>query len=229
MKEKEPLATGRKPLPAKARFIEIVKMYRSDYQLATMITSGISAGINIAFVLFNGAFGLLQRSVWHLSVFVYYVLLLGIRGHILVSIRKKRAVRPVYIRTHLLFILMNLSMILPIAMMVNGEREYDYGLIPAIAMAAYTTYRITMASIHMIKSRSSRSPLVKELRAINFVDSLVALMSLQNTLIMAKGGMTNEMKTMCAWTNGGMFFLMLLVSVRSFFLIRTICTPGNDE
>ena len=51
-------------------------------------------------------------------------------------------------------------------------------------MAAYTTYKITMAIVHLRRRRVSRDPLVKELRSINFIDALVSILTLQNTLIM---------------------------------------------
>lgn len=208
----------------KAQITKIMKKCRSDYQLITMITSGVSACINTAFSLFNGIFGLMHRSVWHVSVCIYYAFLLGIRGYILFSIRKKREPRAVYIRTHIFLILMSVSMIFPIALMVNGKREYPYGLIPAIAIAAYTTYRITMASIQLRKSRTSSSLLVRELRTINFVDALVAVITLQNTLIMANGGMTGGMKTLCAWTNAGIYFLMLFAIICSFSFVKRSTT-----
>ena len=213
----------------KAKTAEILKKYRGDYQLVTMITSGVSACINTAFSLFNGIFGLIHFSVWHISVCVYYAFLLGIRGHILFSIRKKREPRAVYIRTHIFLLLMNVSMIFPIALMVNGEREYTYGLIPAIAIAAYTTYRITMASIQLKRSRRIGSPLIRELRTINFVDALVAVITLQNTLIMANGGMTGGMKTLCAWTNGGIYLLMLYAIVRSFSFVKKSAEYRHDK
>ena len=50
-------------------------------------------------------------------------------------------------------IFMDMCLIAPIAYMVIGERSYVYGLIPAIAMAAYTTYRITMGIINLVKCK----------------------------------------------------------------------------
>lgn len=213
----------------KTKIAEMVNKYRNDYRFSTMLTSSISWCVNIAFSLFNGIFGLIQLSVWHLSVCVYYIFLLGIRGHILLSIRKRRDQRAVYIRTHIFLIFMNLSMIIPIAVMVVGERGYTYGLIPAITVAAYTTYRITMATIQLKKSRKSSWPLVKELRVINFVDALMAVITLQNTLIMANGGMSGGMKTLCVWTNGGIFLLMLCTVIRSFFLVKQLTKHDCDN
>lgn len=203
------------------KITDIISMYRSDYRVATMITSGFSSCANVVFAVFNGIFGILHLSVWHISVFFYYSLLLGIKGYIIASIRKKRSPKTVYIKTHILLVFMNLSMIVPVAIMVNGEHKYEYGLIPAIAMAAYTTYRITMSAIHLKKSRRSDILLVKELRTINFIDALVAITALQNTMIMANGGMSRGMSVLCAWTNGGIIFLIFIITVRSFCSVKS--------
>lgn len=210
---------------------KLVCHYRSDYSLATALSSGASACLNLFYALFNGLFGLVQHSAWHIAVFFYYVLLLGIREHILISIRRKRAVRAVYIRTHALLLLMNLSMIGPAVIMIRGEREFTYGLIPAIAMAAYTTYRVSLAAFHLKRSHRAHSPLVKELRTIGFIDALVSVMTLQNTLIMANGGMDEGMISLCGWTNAGLISAMVLVTILSFSRVRQLSDspPSQDS
>ncbi len=51
-------------------------------------------------------------------------------------------------------------------------------------MAAYTVYKITMASINLKKRTRSADRLVRLLRVISFIDALVSILVLQNTLIM---------------------------------------------
>ena len=52
--------------------------------------------------------------------------------------------------TGVLLLILNISMIGPITMMVTQQKPVDMTLIPAIVMAAYTTYKITMASVQML-------------------------------------------------------------------------------
>ena len=116
---------------------------------------------------------------------------------------------------------MNISLVVPVAVMVTGGRSYTYGLIPAIAMAAYTTYRITMSIIHYRKSRAipNANILAAELRTINVIDSLVAVLTLQNTLIVTNGGMTDGMQTLSAWTSAGILVLIAVITVQSLLRI----------
>ena len=61
-------------------------------------------------------------------------------------------------------------------------------LIPAIVMAVNTTYKITMASVNLKRRRQSSNDLVRLLRTISFIDALVSILVLQNTLIMVNSG-----------------------------------------
>jgi hypothetical protein len=68
--------------------------------------------------------------------------------------------------------------------MVRQQKPVSLTLIPAIAMAAYTTYKVIMASVNLRKRKSSSDSLVWLLRTISFIDALVSILTLQNTLIM---------------------------------------------
>ena len=91
------------------------------------------------------------------------------------------------------------------------------GLIPAIAMAAYTTYKITMASIHIRKQKGSRCSniLISELRTINFIDALVSILTLQNTLIMVNQTKSSveDMTTLSAVSSAGIYIVILFTTV----------------
>lgn len=99
-----------------------------------------------------------------------------------------RCCRRTFLVSSVLLLALDLSLILPIAMMVVLDKPVSMGLIPAIAMAAYTTWKITLASLHIgrQRNRGGWNLLVAELRAVNFIDALVAILTLQNTLIMVK-------------------------------------------
>ena len=171
-----------------------IDMWKADYQFKTLATSTLSALVGLGFTVFNVVLGIVYKSVWNISISVYYVLLAIVRGIVVHSQRKvsvadnqkkQKRYKRIYFKTHILMIFMDMCLIAPIVYMVIGERSYEYGLIPAIAMAAYTTYRITMGIINLRKSRKQENILIKELRTINLQDSLVAVLTLQNALIIA--------------------------------------------
>ena len=207
----------------------LMEMQRKDYLLKTVTFSIVSMLVGFAFALYNGVIGIVCRSLWNGAICVYYFLLAGIRA-IIISLHRKEAAgrhkwdaahrRKTFFATHMVLILMNISLVVPAAVMVTDGRSYTYGLIPAIAMAAYTTYRITMSIIHYRRSRHNANIYVAELRAINVIDSLVAVLTLQNALIVTNGGMTDEMQTLSAWTSAGILVIIAVITVQSLLRIR---------
>lgn len=204
----------------KQRIKELKETWKSDYFFSTVVSSTISALVSTAFTLYNGVLGIIYQSLWHGSICVYYLLLAVVRAILLRT--RNNSQRKVHIATHLLLLLMDISLIVPLYVMVNGERSYSYGLIPAIAMAAYTTYRIIMGIINFRKSRKTNNPLVAELRMINLTDALIAVLSLQNALIIANGGMDGGMKTLVAWTSGGVYLIIVIITIVSFMSVKKI-------
>ena len=78
----------------------------------------------------------------------------------------------------MLLLILNASLIVPITIMVKQQRPVTMTLIPAIAMAAYTTYKITMASVNLKRSKKTADSLVRFLRMISFIDALVSILTL---------------------------------------------------
>ena len=193
--------------------------WKKDYRLSTIISSAVSALISAVFTLYNGILGIADRSIWHGSICIYYFFLAVIRV-ILLTTRKNNS-RKVFILTHIMLFIMDALLIIPIAVMVTGKRSYTYGLIPAITMAAYTTYRIAMGIVHFLKS-GNNVLLISELRTINLTDALVAVLSLQNALIIANNGMSEGMKTLISLTSAGIFIIIVVITIRSFLRIKRI-------
>lgn len=154
-----------------------------------------SFGMTILFALYNGFLGIYQFSIWHGSIGIYYLLLAGIRGIILLTEKniktkskkeKTKRRKQAFALSAAMLLLLNVALICPIVLMVKFEKPVNLSLIPAIAMAAYTTYKVTIASVNIYKQKRRKNSnfLIAELRDINFIDALVSVLTLQNTLIM---------------------------------------------
>ena len=112
-----------------------------------------------------------------------------------------------------LLLILNISLIVPISMMVRQQKPVSLTLIPAIAMAAYTTYKVTMASVNLKRRRASSDSLVWLLRTISFIDALVSILTLQNTLIMVNSaGEDLSMLPLTAITSFCVWVTVLLLS-----------------
>lgn len=206
-----------------------IDMWKADYQFKILATSTLSVLFSLGFTIFNVVLGIVYRSVWNISISVYYVLLAIVRGIVVHSQRKVSAAdnqknqeqyKRIYFKTHILMIIMDMCLIAPIAYMVIGERSYEYGIIPAIAMAAYTTYCVIMGIINLVKSQKQENILIKELRTVDLQDSLVAVLTLQNALIIANGSDMQSMLALTAWTSAGIWLMIVIFTVKSILYIH---------
>lgn len=107
-------------------------------------------------------------------------------------------------------------------------KPVDMTLIPAIAMAAYTTYNVVMSSVNLKRRKRSSDRLVRLLRTINFIDALVSVLSLQNTLIMVNmKGDGSEMLTLSAITSAAIMLAVLAISVAA--MIKGVVSLKSKE
>lgn len=201
--------------------------WKRDYSFKTMLGALISFAATTLFALYNGYLGLSLRSVWHGGICVFYLLLVIIRGLILLAEKKALALsedggerlrRRSFITSSAMLLMLNLALILPISMMVLLEKPVSMGMIPAIAMAVYTTYKLTMASLHIGKKRRDRQSnvLIAQLRTINFIDALVSVLTLQNTLIMVSGSPDEfgDMRVLSSISGAAIYLAIVIISVR---------------
>lgn len=212
--------------------IRILDRIKNDAVYRAFISSALSFFVTIAFTLYNIFLGAVFHSVWNISIAVYYVLLLVVRACVIFSEKifhkNKLTEQQLKIKRKKLFFAESLYMfaidfilIVPISLMVLQAKAVNYSTITAISIAAYTTYKITLASRNIVKTRKDRNLSLKILRTVNLVDALVSVLSLQYTLIMTfDGGMDGDMFLLCAVSSLGIW--ILLISISFISLMRSI-------
>jgi len=204
---------------------EFLQPISADYDRKTLILSGAAFLVTVVFAVYNGFLGSRYSSLWHGSVCIYYILLSLLRGILIAEDRGIRrsgiedrgeAARRVFLATHAILLLLNAALVVPIALMARFEKPVEMTLIPAIAMAAYTMFRVVSASLHFKKKEKSGDLLVRELRTVDLIDALFSLMTLQNTLIVINDrGVDGAMRTLAAATSAVILAVILTISVRS--------------
>lgn len=174
----------------------------------------------VAFALYNGGLGLHHASLWHGSICLYYILLSFLRAVLLLaegglgelSARRRKRI---FYSTLGLMLAMNAALIHPTALMVLSHRPVSMGMIPAIASATYTTYKIIAAGVGLRKKREN--VFARELGLLRFTDALVSVLVLQNTLItVVDGEVRGEMFLLSAVTSAGIFLLVFGLSLLWF-------------
>ena len=195
--------------------------WRTDFDFKTVSSAFGSLAVTAVFALYNGFLGVYHASLWHGTSCVYYLVLVLLRG-VIISTRKKTARRSdrarfqkkLYMASAALLLLLNVCLVVPVALMVIRQRPVEMSLIPAIAMAAYTTYKIVMASVNLKRRKRSSNELIRLLRTISFIDALVSILSLQNTLLMVSTkGESVEMLHLSAITSAAIMLAVLAISI----------------
>ncbi len=199
----------------------LVNRWKTDFDFKTAVSSIGSFAATVVFAIYNGYLGIRHSSMWHGMICAYYLVLVLLRG-VLFAAEKKSAgseqrdkLRKKAYRTgSVLLLLLNLTLIAPAALMVTQQKPVSLTLVPAIAMAAYTTLRVIMASVNLKRRKRSDNSLIRLLRAIGFIDALVSVLTLQNTLIMVtteENGM--RLLPLTAISSGAIWLFVLLLSV----------------
>ena len=211
----------------------LLRRWKTEYDFKTFLTASGSLAVSAVFALYNGFLGLTHRSLWHGTICVYYLILVLLRGMIIAAERKtSRSKSPegarnkVCLAASFLLLFLNICLVVPAAIMVRQQKPVNMTLIPAIAMAAYTTCKITMASVNLRKRKASTNSLVWLLRTISFIDALVSILTLQNTLIMVNSeGSDPDMLLLTALTSAVVWAAVLLLSFHA--IVRAVRRSRN--
>lgn len=170
---------------------DLYQKWKTDFEFRTIANSSLSSVITVLFALYNSVLGIRYRIIWNGYISIYYFLLTILRGFIFYGAIKYgesdvKNRNMVHLVSSLILIVLNVSLVVPITLMVLNRKSVSMTMIPAISMAAYTTYKVVMASVNMKRARHTKDILVKLLRNINFIDAVISILTIQNTLLVVK-------------------------------------------
>ena len=196
---------------------------KTGYDSGTFQSAAGALAITLVFAIYNGFLGMRHASLWHGTICAYYIILVILRGTIIIADRmiprskdKDVSVNTVYQKISFLLLILNCSLVLPVSLMVMQKTPVSMTLTPAIAIAVYTTYKVAKASVNLVRRRISANNLARLLRTITFIDALVSILTLQNTLIIAA-------------SDGDGLKLMPLTAISSFVVWAVILLLSAGE
>lgn len=177
------------------KILEVIKKnplgerFLADYTFRTILTTLPAFLINVAYTVYNGVIGIMNQSVWFITMAVYYSLL-GIMRYRAVSTGRKisrlddreqiRKKELSVIKTDgILLLVLNLALSGVVLLAIAQDTAKRYSEIMVISIAAYTFYKITMAVVNMVKVRKRKSPILITIRNIGAADALVSMLTLQ--------------------------------------------------
>lgn len=171
----------------------------------------LSILITLGFALYNGFIGLRDGALWNISIAFYYFFIFLIKMILVIFDRlldyeNRKARKKVYTFSFALLLLINLALIVPGFILVTNKKNVVADQLTSITMATYSFYNITVSIINLRKSNSNL--LGKQLKLVLFINAIVSMMVLENTLINVNGSYSNDM------------FILSLIT--TFFFIGTI-------
>ena len=189
---------------------EFLANVMDNYGLKTLVFSSFSLVLTLAFVAVNLFSAITSGLVWYYALSAYYFVLLVFRGGILFAdfkCSKKfaddeaalgNAKRRIYRAGGCVLLALEIAMAFAVTKTVLSRRPAATGQIVAIANAAYTFYKMTMAIINLVRAKCFSDPVVQTLRNVNFADACMAIASLTVVMLSAFGG-----------SDGGSFFVAM--------------------
>ena len=184
-------------------------------------TTAVSAICTAAFTLYHAFLGLWHASVWHGSICTFYALLTAVRGNILATEKlppMQRARRRRTARVNaLLLVALDALMLPPVAMLVLLARPVRTGRIGAIALAAYTCWKVASAIVHARRQQRNACAdiLTRQLGGVHIIDALFGILTLQNVLITVnrQGAAANPILPVSAASSAVIYAAIVVITV----------------
>jgi len=205
----------------------VIRRLKNDYEYRTVVSAIFSFAATAAFAAYNLFLWFAYGAEWNIGIFVYYALLVCIRAYAgvceikyrkagLDDKQKEEKRKTVFLAQSIMLVIIDIALIAPISFMVLQKKFVNYSAIPAIAMAAYTVYKVVCASVSFAKTRKSPVLTVKMLKNVAFVDAMVSILSLQYTLIMTFGdGVEGKMLTVSSVSSFFIWIFIIIISIIS--------------
>lgn len=206
--------------------------FRSDFVFNTLTGSAFSSLVTLAFALYNIYLGIRYGALWNYFIAVYYVILVFTKMYVIyterrfgLSLKDEITLLPARVKASLkqsvILMLIDLALLAPVTLMVTQQRTIDYGTIPAIATAAYTTYKVAIATKNYNAARKQSNMSIMTLKRINFKEAMASVLALQYILVMTFGnGVDSEMLPVCA--SSTFFIWAALVSQSLAAVVKTV-------
>lgn len=216
------------------------KMFLEHYGFKTLVFAFLSLFISVAFAVFNGVIGVLERSLWYGALAAYYITLVLFRSGVIIADRvcNKRlgdgeklltAQNRIHLASGAFLVVTEIAMAAAVTQMVMFEVPVDKGEIMAITNAAYAFTKITMAILNLVKAKKFADPVSQSLRCLNFADACMSMVSLTVVLLTTfqDGDGETFMLTMKACV--GFAACALVLALATYMIITSVKKLRNNS
>ena len=205
----------------KLRGTAIGERFFSDVRFRTEISLYQGLFINSLYIGIKLFSGIRYRSVWFISLAVYYILLAVMRFILLRRGGRKMSKTPMetelrrYRTCGIVLLVMNQALTGIVIFMVYQNRGFDYPGLLIYAMATYSFYSVITAIINLARFRKHGSPILSAAKVTNLVAAMVSILSLETAMLTQFGGddAPEFRRIMTAATGGGVCTIVIGMAI----------------
>lgn len=195
----------------------VMNRIMKDYTYRTFSITILGIGLNLAFLIFNGAIAVYSRSAWFATLAAYYILLAGMRFSVLRKkwIEEKQRKKEIdgeiviYRNISILFFLMSWVLAGAVILLKDSQGGKSYPVYATYIVAGYTFYKIILAVRNLIRTGRMNDLLLLVIRRICYVDACVSLLFLQSAMFAAFGTGTKAIQGELNSATGAVVCLMV--------------------
>ncbi len=207
----------------KIRNTKLGNRFFSDVRFRTEIALYCGLFINFLYIILKLFSGIYYRSVWFISLGIYYILLAIMRFILLhknSDLTMKTELKR-YRMCGIMLLIMNQSLAGIVIFMVYQNKGFDYPGILIYAMAAYSFYMIIVAVINLVRFRKHGSPLLSAAKVINLVAAMVSILSLETAMLTQFGSDDDPLfrKAMTGATGGAVCTIVIGIAI--FMIVKS--------
>lgn len=201
----------------------------TDAVYRTHLSLYVSLGINLVYVVTNLFTGIWYRSLWSITLAIYYIILAIMRFLLLrfvdrVGIGNDRIKELKRSRLcGIILMTVNLALSGIVLLVILQNKGFEYADILIYVMAMYTFYVTINSIIDIFKYRKYNSPIISMTKSINLAVALVSMLSLTTAMLSqfsTEDTSTHFNKIMVGATGAGVCIIILTISIGTIVRIN---------
>lgn len=215
----------RHPLVRKALGIPLVSRYlREDmFRAETGLYQGFF--INLLYAGIKMFSGILYRSVWFITLAVYYILLAVMRASLLHYVRKagkdKVSEWKRYRLCGIILLFMNIALAGIVILVIYQNSGFEYPGMLIYVMAMYAFYAAIMAVRNVVKFRKYGNPVMSAAKVINLTAALVSMLSLETAMLTQFGAADDPLFRQIMTASTGVGISLVVLGMAVFMIVRS--------
>lgn len=206
---------------------KIGKKFIRSQRYRTILLAEVSLLLNLSYAFYHGILGIMNISLWFISMFAFYGTLAAMRfSAVLCGIKKlssSQADTEYFVMKLSGVLLIILSIVLTSVIYISQSQNIvaKHNEITMITIATYTFCRITVTILNAVKQHRNPSPLLSVIRSISCAEAAAFVLTLQRSMLVSFGEMNmDNVRLMNALT--GCAVCMFILTLGIIMIVRGV-------